>query len=93
MRLICKLRGHLPGTETWNEGLFFATCERCRRDNIRQRGAEWEGVPLGAKVVWHPSGHQGLHWSKAISRARARRIQVREITLPGPRQAGSDEAS
>lgn len=70
MKLICKLRGHLPGPETWNEGLYFAACTRCGGDIIRQRGGEWGLIPTGLRVAWHPIGHQGLHWSKAISRAR-----------------------
>jgi hypothetical protein len=70
MKLICKLLGHRPATEVWNEGLYFATCTRCHIDVIRQRGSEWTAVPAGLRVVRHPPGHQGIHWSKVISRSR-----------------------
>ena len=88
MSLIRKMRGHLHGTEILNEGLFFATCKRCRRDIIRQGGWEWDAVPAGVRVMWHPTGHHGVHWRKTIS-ARAK-IGVREATLPERRQAEGD---
>lgn len=53
----------------WNEGLEFANCSRCALDLIRQPGCDWVSVPAGVKVVWHPPGHRGLHWSKALGRA------------------------
>ncbi|WP_261292504.1 hypothetical protein [Sphingomonas hylomeconis] len=91
MRMICKMRGHQPGAETWNEGLFYATCGRCRGDIVRQRGGAWEVVPAGVRVVWHPAGHQGLHWSKVISRARAKKAELPTAALPMIRQAEGDK--
>ncbi|MEG3087108.1 hypothetical protein [Sphingomonas sp. PB4P5] len=60
-------------------------------DIIRQRDGQWEALPAGLRVAWHPSGHQGIHWSKAISRARARKVEVRATKLIGRRQAETDQ--
>lgn len=88
MKLICTLAGHRAGPETWNDGLYFARCTRCGGDLIRQRGAEWAALPPGLRVTWHPNGHKGLHWSKAISRARDR--TPRTVPKPAPRRHGEE---
>lgn len=52
MSLLCRLGRHRPrGIPRWNDGLYFATCERCGRDLVRTAYQGWH-VPRGYKVVW-----------------------------------------
>lgn len=69
MKWICKLFGHRPGPEVWNEGLYFSTCESCRAELIRPRDGVWYSVPRGFRVARRPEGHHEVHWSKVVSRA------------------------
>ena len=52
MSLLCRLGRHRPrGIPRWNDGLYFATCERCGRDLVRTAFEGWR-VPAGYRVVW-----------------------------------------
>ncbi|HEX8308235.1 MAG TPA: SH3 domain-containing protein [Allosphingosinicella sp.] len=52
MSLLCQLGRHRPrGIPRWNDGLYFATCERCGRDLVRTAFEGWH-VPSGYRVVW-----------------------------------------
>ncbi|HEX9947577.1 MAG TPA: hypothetical protein VGA98_08560 [Allosphingosinicella sp.] len=52
MNLLCRLGRHRPrGIPRWNEGYYFATCERCGRDLVRTAFQRWH-VPDGYRVVW-----------------------------------------
>lgn len=52
MRISCLVGGHaaFPGGLR-NQGFYFSTCRRCRRDMVRSRSA-WRLVPRGFRVVW-----------------------------------------
>lgn len=52
MSLLCRLGRHRPrGIPRWNDGLYFATCERCGCDLVRTAFQGWQ-VPKGYRVVW-----------------------------------------
>lgn len=52
MNLLCGLGRHRPrGIPRWNDGLYFATCERCGSDLVRTAYQGWH-VPRGYRVVW-----------------------------------------
>ncbi|HEX8239627.1 MAG TPA: hypothetical protein VF574_07805 [Allosphingosinicella sp.] len=52
MSFLCRLGRHKPrGIPRWNDGLYFATCERCGRDLVRTAFEGWH-VPSGYRVVW-----------------------------------------
>ncbi|HEY0131727.1 MAG TPA: hypothetical protein VGB57_10005 [Allosphingosinicella sp.] len=52
MSLLCRLGLHRPrGIPRWNDGFYFATCERCGRDLVRTVFQRWH-VPKGYRVVW-----------------------------------------
>jgi hypothetical protein len=50
--LLCRLGRHRPrGIPRWNDGFYFATCERCGRDLVRTAFQRWH-VPRGYRIVW-----------------------------------------
>lgn len=50
--LLCRLGRHRPrGKPRWNDGYYFATCERCGADLVRTAFERWH-VPSGYRVVW-----------------------------------------
>jgi hypothetical protein len=52
MSLLCSLGWHSPaGVPRWNDGFYFSTCSRCRRDLVRTAFERWH-VPKGFRVVW-----------------------------------------
>lgn len=52
MNLLCRLGRHRPrGRPRWNDGHYFATCERCGADLVRTAFERWH-VPSGYRVVW-----------------------------------------
>jgi hypothetical protein len=52
MSLLCALGRHSPrGIPRWNDGFYFATCERCGCDLVRTAFQRWH-VPTGYRVVW-----------------------------------------
>lgn len=54
MSLLCELGWHRPrGIPRWNDGYYFAKCERCDRDLVRTAFGDWS-VPTGYRVVWQP---------------------------------------
>jgi hypothetical protein len=60
MKLRCLALRHPAGPVTFNEGLYFSTCAHCGTDLIRQRGATWQAVPRGYRVVWRAEGQHCL---------------------------------
>jgi hypothetical protein len=52
LNLLCSLGRHRPrGIPRWNDGFYFATCERCGCDLVRTAFQRWH-VPKGYRVVW-----------------------------------------
>lgn len=52
MNLLCQLGRHRPGgIPRWNDGFYFAACERCGCDLVRTAFGRWH-VPEGYRVVW-----------------------------------------
>jgi hypothetical protein len=52
LSLLCRLGRHRPrGIPRWNDGYYFATCERCGSDLVRTAFERWH-VPSGYRVVW-----------------------------------------
>lgn len=52
MSLLCRLGRHRPrGIPRWNDGYYFAACERCGCDLVRTAFQRWH-VPSGYRVVW-----------------------------------------
>ena len=52
MSLLCALGRHRPaGVPRWNDGFYFAKCERCGCDLVRTAFERWH-VPRGYRVVW-----------------------------------------
>jgi hypothetical protein len=52
MSLLCALGRHRPrGIPRWNDGFYFATCERCGCDLVRTAYESWR-VPKGYRIVW-----------------------------------------
>jgi hypothetical protein len=50
--LLCRLGRHRPrGIPRWNDGFYFATCERCGCDLVRTAFQGWH-APSGYRVVW-----------------------------------------
>ncbi|MGF1549080.1 MAG: polymer-forming cytoskeletal protein [Sphingomonadaceae bacterium] len=58
--LLCLFGIHRPGTAiAWNEGYYFARCERCGHDIVRTPLRPWH-IPRGRRVVWQsapPASH------------------------------------
>ncbi|MEA3010911.1 MAG: hypothetical protein QOJ91_2603 [Sphingomonadales bacterium] len=52
MSFLCRLGRHRPrGIPRWNDGFYFATCERCGCDLVRTAFQSWH-VPSGYRIVW-----------------------------------------
>jgi hypothetical protein len=52
VNLLCRLGRHRPrGIPRWNDGYYFATCEKCGADLVRTAFQRWH-VPEGYRVVW-----------------------------------------
>ena len=74
MSILCSLGGHpRPLRQTWNNGLYFGVCPRCRADIIRAAQGRWYALPPRTKVTWRRSGEHCMEWWEAVSRAHAAR--------------------
>ena len=67
LHLPCALFGHRPRREAvWNDGFYFAACNRCGADIIRIPGEKWH-TPHHARVVWSaaaPTSARQAHLSR-----------------------------
>lgn len=107
MSVTCRMIGHrVDGPGIWNEGYYFATCQRCGRDLLRTDGA-WSPVLRGYRVRWK----SGLHRHAIASdfrrnlpsmpdeprrwRLALHRVGMNVLCLPGPdrRAARQDRRS
>ena len=81
MQILCRLGWHEADRgEVYNEGYYFSTCFRCRRDMIRFGGA-WQLVPAGHRVAWRK---ERLARSAGPDCATVLPVLVAECRLPGP---------
>ncbi|HYW15763.1 MAG TPA: hypothetical protein VE891_06380 [Allosphingosinicella sp.] len=98
MSLLCRLGRHKPrGIPRWNDGLYFAACERCGRDLVRTAYQGWH-VPKGYKVVWSdrpPASRPGVALvpEEKGSAAASGTIRSPETPVPGPDSAPADAAA
>lgn len=60
MKLRCLATRHPAGPVTFNAGLYFSTCQHCGVDLVRPRGAAWQKVPRGFRVMWRAEGQHSI---------------------------------
>jgi hypothetical protein len=60
----CRFTGHKHQDRgIWNNGHYFAACERCGTDLIRKpESNRWKPVPKGYRIEWRERRDCDIRW-------------------------------
>jgi hypothetical protein len=69
MDIRCLL-GHEGASPTFNAGIVFSECARCRSEVIRRPGGRWYPLPKGFRVAWKKDGAHAISADRILGVAR-----------------------